>query len=77
MRANAFEADVLRNFWPGPYEKKTRPGSVSPGRVTLSKAFLGYCPISRITKDPGIGVGRGRGLSGVGAAAGLKSAVSV
>ena len=38
---------------------------------------VSYCPTSRITNDPAIGVGRGRGLSGVGAAAGLKSAVSV
>jgi hypothetical protein len=36
-----------------------------------------YWPSSRITKEPSIGWGRGRGLSGVGAAAALKSAVTV
>src|SRR5437879_9459432 len=36
-----------------------------------------YFPISRITNEPLMGVGRGRGFSGVGAAAALKSAVTV
>ena len=62
-----------RRLKPAPLKK--RPGLfASPGRFLIRN---NYWPISRITNDPGIGVGRGFGFSGVGAPAGLKSAVSV
>ena len=57
-------------------EKKALGSDRFPGLFFRLRNFI-YWPISRITNVPGIAVGRGRGTSGVGAAAGLKSAVSV
>jgi hypothetical protein len=61
------------------------PSERGPGLAALEGAFAlrcgggaaAYCANSKITNEFAICCGRGRGLSGVGGGAGLKSAVTV